>query len=127
MGTGVVHERGKRHEAGDCMYAVIESEEVSAGIANLISSYETDARLEIKYDGLVAYDDAGNQVVCVTSPRVATEERGPCTCDSCTALMQVTADRDALLRMVEQLLEQDVPCVDTSWYSKRLQEIKRRR
>lgn len=114
MGAGVVHERGKRHASGDCMYAAPDKD--NAMRDQVRTSFERVS------EGLVAFVEKDQ----LPGPM---REQPVVPCEQLLPggeVARVTADRDALLHMVEQLLEQEIPCVDMGWYHKRVQEIKRR-
>lgn len=144
--SGVAHDRGMCNPAGDCMYAsVVESKDndmreqvrgsfvrVSEGMIRistdehtgetmgtfpgpgsttvtkpLLDMVETDLVRE-----LAGYSSIGEE--CGVLPE-------DLSCDKCERL---TADRAALIRLVEELVEQELPDVDVHWYRKRLASIR---
>lgn len=114
------HMRGKRAETGNCMYATdkdLDMREqvrgsfmrVSEGLLGMdvlpspTSSFETVA------------EACGGSVV--VDPSIS--------CEHTDVPAQLIEERDLLLRTVDELLEQDIPCVDVRWYRKHVEGIRR--
>lgn len=47
------------------------------------------------------------------------------SCEHTDVPAQLVAERNLLLRMIDELLEQDIPCVDVRWYRKHVESIRR--
>lgn len=130
--SGVAHDRGMCNPAGDCMYAsVVESKDndmreqvrgsfvrVSEGMIRISTDEQTGELLDIVETDLLP---PGPIIVGEFS---IGEECGvlpeDLSCDKCERL---TADRAALIGLVEELVEQELPDVDVHWYRKRLASI----
>jgi hypothetical protein len=130
-GPALGHIRGK-HGFKNCMHATDKDTEMREQVrGSFVRVSEGLARTEISPNGVMAYDVAGNAVsgfetiaeACggslLIDPPVSV------SCEHTDVPAQLIAERDLLLRMVDELLEQDIPCVDVRWYRKHVEGIRR--
>jgi hypothetical protein len=134
MGGAIVHVRGKRAEAGDCMYAAAQKdndmrdqvrtsfERVSEGLLTIGEVCGvTEGSSELGPAGVGCFPPVEHTpVTLVTEPT----RRATVPCEHPESMQQLINDRAELIRMVEELVEADIPGHDLRHYRKKVKLIK---